>query len=891
MRFILFFLVFSLPIYSQSIDPETLRAILAEGGEGTEVKNDDEYESFIQNNYSNTVRLLDRIDKDTERDLFYTSLAQSRIELASKLCSKDKRACFLIDEYQNYKEGIDEGYFNEDELRLFGLDVFAGYPLNLDSFRDLPLPQSYRLKVGDKVSIQVSGIQPFSGDVQIDASGSLSIGDLGIYKVSGMTVSEASKLITDDILRSYTGSDVYIGLLSVNPKNIFVLGNVNNPGSYGVNAFATAINALISGGGFKKNSSLRTIKVMSKEGEKVIDLYDFLINGDTSADVLMQDGDSVLVRGLKNQIMIYGEINRPAIYEIIDGETLEDALSFGLGFRPEADKSNVLVNRRDDLGNIRSIMVSADKFASFQLSNGDKIVVNKVMGSQRSGITITGAIRNPGTFNLENSANLSDFINLSTDLLDNTYLPFALIKRFNDSYGSWSYIKFDLLNSKFQDLEIKNKDEIIIFSKSDIEFLNSSDVIKKFSIEDEDSTQINPIDAFSNAKLIDAISENQSMQTQQRPQACLENFSLPVKTVSDVIRIKFKTLNLGDDSLNRNCTKTFNDNPNLVPYLLASSTPLVGNVLHQGLYPVSDEVTATQLFYATGGSILGDSENLIFEVLYDKNSILANASNASGYNKLNFVNIKIAKNDINQGFVTLAGEVNFPGEYAIRGGETLSSLYKRAGGLTSQAYPRGGILTRDATMREERRVLLKAQKDLGEVISNAALNGYLNQNPTDLVQLISLISTLSNSEALGRIVTEMDPALIRVEKANDTVLQPGDKIYIPRINNTVTIVGNVLNPITVPYNPSYNALDFIDLAGGFNKSADKKMTYIIFPNGTSKRSNQGRFFGLLNDEILPGSTIIVPRRATSDNLAIVRTISPILADLSVTAASINAIGN
>jgi len=286
--------------------------------------------------------------------------------------------------------------------------------------------------------------------------------------------------------------------------------------------------------------------------------------------------------------------------------------------------------------------------------------------------------------------------------------------------------------------------------------------------------------------------------------------------------------------------------------------------------------------------LFGDSNNILFEALYEQSKVIANSKDISNIQDLDFINVKLANSDINKGFVTLHGEVRLPGRYAIRSGETLSSVYKRAGGFTSMAYPLGGILTRESTRLEEQRVLEKAQRDLGEVISNAALNGYLNQNPTDLVQLISLISSLSQSEALGRIVTEMDFNLIERAPEKDIVLHDGDMIFIPKINNTVTIVGNVLNPITVPFNSQLSSKDYIEIAGGFNNSADKSNAYIVHPNGTSTKINPN-FFKIRSVELYPGSTIIVPRKANSDTFALLRNITPVLANLSVTAASITAI--
>jgi protein involved in polysaccharide export with SLBB domain len=124
----------------------------------------------------------------------------------------------------------------------------------------------------------------------------------------------------------------------------------------------------------------------------------------------------------------------------------------------------------------------------------------------------------------------------------------------------------------------------------------------------------------------------------------------------------------------------------------------------------------------------------------------------------------------------------------------------------------------------------------------------------------------------------------------DVFVEHGDNIYIPKLNSTITIVGNVLNPITVPYNPKFSSKDYIGLAGGFSKTADKRSSYIVFPNGISRKIKNSYFEIRQGSNPLPGSTIIIPRKANNlDTMSFLKFATPILADLSVTAASISAI--
>ena len=150
---------------------------------------------------------------------------------------------------------------------------------------------------------------------------------------------------------------------------------------------------------------------------------------------------------------------------------------------------------------------------------------------------------------------------------------------------------------------------------------------------------------------------------------------------------------------------------------------------------------------------------------------------------------------------------------------------------------------------------------------------------------------MDSAKATGRLVAELNPTIIERDPSKDIILRDGDIIYMPEITNTVTIMGDVLNPVTVPYNASHDLNDYIMLAGGYTSSADKSKTYAILPNGASVKIG-GSFRAFQGNDLMPGSTIIVPKQARPlSGLSLVEVITPILANLSLTAASIAAINN
>lgn len=894
---IVFTLLFLInPLHSQDIDPETLKSIMDLQGASQAKSGEREYKSFTQNNYSNTMRLLDEFDQKKEEALFYSSLNEERIELVAKLCSKDPRACYLVDEYRQFK--FDDAPKTINDLKVFGVDIFSGYPLNLDNFNELPLPSTYQLKVGDVFEIDINGLKSFSDEVRIDPMGTISIPGFGKVKVAGLTLNASTQLIESLVDSSYPGSEVYVGLKQINPKKVFVLGNVLNPGSYGVNAFATVINSLISSGGFKDNSSLRNIKINNNGAIKEIDLYDFLIDGDTDKDVLLNDGDTLLVPGISDSVSVFGAVNRPAIYEIASGETVLDLINFSLGFNVDADSNQVTIKRKNAIGSFASISVKEEEFKTFEVQNGDQILINKVSGDYLNNIDVIGSVRNQGQFEYYEGAKIADFIDLDTDLLDSTYTPFALIKRFNSRTRSWKFIPFDLLDTnQLSSRELMPRDKLFIFSRSQINFL-SSNAIKmivmgtKKEPNDSQMQSLSDLKNLSKDANISVPDKSEELLYQSTlNQQCFKFLKSDDQFISEILPVKLNAISKSNSSMSEPCPEIFNSYPELLPYLLIQSAPVLGNIRLPGLYPVSEYVSAQDLVIYSGGILDGNNEDIIFEIASNSPVTNLNYDQLLDAYNIKFINIKRPKQEQIYGYVTLHGEFLNPGTYSISRGEGLLSLYERAGGFSSLAYPLGGILTRESSRKKEKEVLEKAKKDIASVLTNAAVGGSFNQSTTDLVQLIQFISSMSEGEALGRIVTEMDAYKIKKNPSLDILLEPGDKIYLPPITNTITVVGSVLNPITVPYRAGKNSTDYISLAGGYSQTADKRRSYIIYPNGTSKRIGR-TFLGINSSNTLPGSTIIVPRKASAmDSMTFLRNITPILADLSITAASINAISS
>ncbi|HEX4080332.1 MAG TPA: SLBB domain-containing protein [Rhizomicrobium sp.] len=244
--------------------------------------------------------------------------------------------------------------------------------------------------------------------------------------------------------------------------------------------------------------------------------------------------------------------------------------------------------------------------------------------------------------------------------------------------------------------------------------------------------------------------------------------------------------------------------------------------------------------------------------------------------------------DRESGTVTVVGAVRYPGRFDILRSERLSSVLSRAGGLTDEAYPLGAVFTRISAQTAEAQGNYREAVELQTGALTAATTP--NVNPAILTYLQTLEQTLLHQPALGRITVTADPTILAVKPELDTLMQPGDFIYIPKRPSTVSVSGEVLNPGSFQYRPDMSLDDYIDMAGGYTKVAEDDETFVIMPDGSARTPSSGvsSFFG--SDPIPPGSTIVVPPNPAPFNWIVFTTqISQIFGQLAIAGASLSAI--
>jgi protein involved in polysaccharide export with SLBB domain len=231
-------------------------------------------------------------------------------------------------------------------------------------------------------------------------------------------------------------------------------------------------------------------------------------------------------------------------------------------------------------------------------------------------------------------------------------------------------------------------------------------------------------------------------------------------------------------------------------------------------------------------------------------------------------------------FVEIQGEVMFPGRYPIIRGERLSSLIERAGGYTNRAYLKGAVFTRQSAKIVQRRRMDRLISEIEEAVltsTDIAISGALDQETVETQQLSlkakrELLAKLRAAQIDGRVVVRLSDVERLRGSRHDLELEKGDVLQIPETPGVVHVVGQVFNPTSILYDPSWSVEYYLTKVGGVKKEADEKQISVIRADGSvvsiaqkdhgkvswDSDVNAWNFGGFMSMKLNPGDTIVVP---------------------------------
>jgi len=359
---------------------------------------------------------------------------------------------------------------------IFGFHFFNSENLSFEPNVNVPVSENYSLGVGDEVNISVYGASQQDYQLMVQKSGAVMIPDLGPVNVYGITFKEAKEKIKGRLLSIYNGmggdrpntfADISLG--SLQGVNVNVIGEVNLPGTYSLPATASVFNALYLAGGPNENGSFRSIDVI-RDGKLVssVDVYAYLIDGNTQANIQVRDQDVVLVRPYIKRVKVEGEFKRTGLFEAQKDETVADLLRFAGGFTDKAYTHRLELYRN----NTRSLSfksVSADQYRDVLLMNGDSLVAGMLTERFENRVSIDGAVYRPGNYELAEGLKLSDLIKNAEGLKEEAFMERGVITRKKEdmSLESISFSVRDVVNG-VNDVDLQREDRVQISSIFDM---------------------------------------------------------------------------------------------------------------------------------------------------------------------------------------------------------------------------------------------------------------------------------------------------------------------------------------------------------------------------------------------------------------------------------------
>ncbi|MGH7529358.1 MAG: SLBB domain-containing protein [Gemmatimonadales bacterium] len=237
---------------------------------------------------------------------------------------------------------------------IFGVDVFQRTSTQFLPLLSGPVPPDYRLGAGDQLVLILTGDVELTYTLPVTREGFVLIPQVGQVFVSNLTLEQLRSVLYTRLGRVYSGvrrganatTRFDLSVANVRANQVYVVGEVSQPGAYQISSLGTVLTALYAAGGVTERANLRRIEVQrASKTVASVDLYDYLLRGHTRNDIRLETGDVVFVPIFDSRVWLTGAVVRPAIYELKPGETLGDLIEVAGGFRPDASLRRIAIHR------------------------------------------------------------------------------------------------------------------------------------------------------------------------------------------------------------------------------------------------------------------------------------------------------------------------------------------------------------------------------------------------------------------------------------------------------------------------------------------------------------------------------------------------------------------
>lgn len=746
-------------------------------------------------------------------------------------------------------------------LALFGLDVFQGRTTQFQPLLTGPVPPNYKTGPGDQMVLVVTGDVEFVHELQVTREGFIVIPQVGQIFVNSLTMEQLNQLLRRRLGQAYSGIrsgttkfDVTISRLRTN--QVFVIGEVTQPGAYLLASVATALNALYAAGGPTERGNFREIAVR-RQGETAatLDLYDYLLHGNTQHDIMLEQGDIVYVPVLGVRASIDGTVVRPAVYELKPGETLHHLIQYAGGVTQAAALHRARVTRILppeerrvpgvdrvvlDVG-LAEVLANGGDGAPV-LRPGDAVNVFPVRSEVRNVVSLEGSVWQPGSYGFRPGITAWGLIRMGQGPRPDTYLPTAHIVRLNLVDSTLSVIPFSLdtleNGAPREDPVLEEYDAVRVFPRTRFEPLHQVEV--RGAVRDAgvlprfDGMTVRDV-ILRAGGLIRETYTGRAFISRLQPDSTRRILPMELDVDSLMIPLNRETLEDFDivevyalarftdefpvtisGEVRDPRTERFQEGMTLRDLVVRAGglTPTANLTVEISRLAVPDQRAGGQIAEVitvrVDSSFIVPDEAVRF-YLGHPDSLAHPEDGAVGEIELkpyDHVFVRRVPDFELPRVVTVVGEVRFPGSYTLRRkDERLGELVERTGGLQPTAFAAGSRFYR-----------------------------------------------------AGRLVNVDLPAVLDNRRHRDNlILQPGDSLVVPEYNAVVVVEGAVNSPSSVLYRRGADLDYYIANAAGYARNADKGRVSVRYANGAAQVTSKVLFWRV-SPEPGPGSTVSVPEK-------------------------------
>ena len=709
-------------------------------------------------------------------------------------------------------------------LQQVGYDLFTSTTSSVNGTAG-KFDNNYKLSIGEKVNVYLYGdsidVMAISGanllnpttKTEVDSKGSIFIQGVGLVKAENRTISEVENEANRLASQKYKSIKVKLTVASGQEFSVFVYGQVNRPGKILVGNNSSIIDALNAAGGVKKTGTLRNITYTSNNKSKNVDIYKALFSGNDDG-IILRPNDKIFVDRIGDVVAIKNGVTVPGIYEIKNGENLQKIITFAGGLLPATQVTEVTLTGYDANSKQRTAEnIAWNEAKNTKLKSGDAVEFRELYNTAENIVTIQGNVKHPATYAYKEGMRLSDILKSEDELLEETFINQAVIRRISGKDNSIETIPVFLKEffAGMNDPVLKPKDIINVYKNTNSMFV---DVYGCVNIPKH-------LTYTSNMMLNDVMTDIQFLES-----------DVDVKDTEDTKEPEVAYKGSVEENDVQLAGGTANSNK-LIP---------AENVAVE----ITSTDGTTQVYYLY--DIMINSDRIKSIPIMPEDKIFFRTLRGNEVMKT----------------VKVSGFVKKPGVFTFVEGKRLKDMIEMAGGLTTEADLRGVVFKRTNLQGKQVELAHKNNERDIKLIEGRMASAYKptegdQKSKMEMLEMLKADDLTLATKYNGQIALNIKSNdLDKIKDLDNIEVQDGDDIYIPRTSNHVSVIGEVYNEQSFVFKKGANAKYYIKEVGGYTPNANKFRLYKVSVNGRAEKIGNG-------SNIEPGDTIVVPRRIAGND--------------------------